>query len=238
MRRIIMMILLNLWYVPYGMIRLKWMAAHAEKYTEDQKFALLRQICHRALVGGRVTLDTKGLEHIPKENGFIIYPNHQGMFDMLAIMETCPKNAAVIAKKETGKVSFLRDVFKLMGSKLMDREDLRQSMQVILEVGKEVKEGKNYVIFAEGTRSKMGNRTQEFKGGSFKAAMKARCPIVPAVLKDSYKVLDTGSIKKQKVELTYLEPIPYEEYKELKTTEIAEMVRGRIDAVLEGEKAK
>ena len=36
----------------------------------------------------------------------------------------------------------------------MDREDIRQSMQVILSVTKEVENGRNYLIFPEGTRSK------------------------------------------------------------------------------------
>ena len=57
---------------------------------------------------------------------------------------------------------------------------------------KEVKNGRNYLIFAEGTRSKHGNHPQEFKGGSFKAAMKAKCPIVPVALIDTYKAFDTG----------------------------------------------
>ena len=56
----------------------------------------------------------------------------------------------------------------------MDREDIKQSMQVILKVIKEVKQGRNYLIFAEGTRSKDGNHPQEFKSGSFKAATKSQ----------------------------------------------------------------
>ena len=33
---------------------------------------------------------------------------------------------------------------------LIDREDIKQSMQVIINVTKEVKAGRNYLIFAEG----------------------------------------------------------------------------------------
>ena len=35
------------------------------------------------------------------------------------------------------------------------------------------------ICFPESTRSKNGNQVQDFKGGSFKSATKARCPIVP-----------------------------------------------------------
>lgn len=69
-------------------------------------------------------------------------------------------------------VPLLKQTFKCMKVYMIDREDIRQSMQVIMDVTEEVKKGRNYLIFAEGTRSKMGNKLLEFKGGSFKAATK------------------------------------------------------------------
>ena len=114
----------------------------------------------------------------------------------------------------------------------LDRNDLRQGLQVIKQVAEEVKEGRNYLIFAEGTRSKDGNHPQEFKGGSFKAATKSKCPIVPVALIDSYKAFDTGSVKKLTVQVHFLEPIYYDEYKDMKTTEIAAEVKKRIEATI------
>ena len=111
---------------------------------------------------------------------------------------------------------------------LIDREDIKQSMQVIINVTKEVKAGRNYLIFAEGTRSKNGNHPQEFKGGSFKAAMKAKCPIVPVALIDSFKPFDTNTISQVTVQVHFMEPLYYEDYKDMKTTEIASTVHDRI----------
>lgn len=116
---------------------------------------------------------------------------------------------------------------------LIDREDIRQSMQVIINVTKEVKEGRNYLIFAEGTRSKNGNHPQEFKGGSVKAAMKAKCPIIPVALIDSYKSFDTGSTAPVTVQVHFLEPMLYEEYKDMKSTEIAAEVKRRVEETIE-----
>ena len=120
-----------------------------------------------------------------------------------------------------------------MKAYIIDREDIRQSMQVIMNVTKEVKEGRNYLIFAEGTRSKNGNHPQEFKGGSFKAAIKAKCPIVPVALIDSYKSFDTGSIKPLTVQVHFLEPLLYEEYKDMKSVEIAAEVKKRIEKTIQ-----
>ena len=118
----------------------------------------------------------------------------------------------------------------------MDREDIKQSMQVILNVVKEVKNKRNYVIFPEGTRSKKGNEMLEFKAGSFKAATKAKCPIVPVAIIDSYKAFDTGSIDPVNVKIIFLPPIPYDVYKEMKTTEIAQDVKKRIFEAIENYK--
>lgn len=122
----------------------------------------------------------------------------------------------------------LRSIFKVDKAIFIDREDVKQSMQVIIQVAKEVAGGRNFVIFPEGTRSKQGNIVGEFKGGSFKAATKAKCPIVPVALIDSFKPFDTNSIKQVTVQVHILEPLLYEEYKDMKTVEIAEEVKRRI----------
>ena len=120
-----------------------------------------------------------------------------------------------------------------MKAKFIDRDDVRQSMRIIIEVSQEVEKGRNYIIFAEGTRSKNGNKVGEFKGGSFKAATKAKCPIVPVALIDSFKPFDSHSVKKVEVQVHYLEPLYYGEYKDMKTVEIAEEVKRRIEKTIE-----
>ena len=232
MKRIIMMVLRNILFVPYGWFMLCRYARNVDNYTEGERYALLKKIDRRANQGGNITIQTYGVENIPDENGFIFYPNHQGLYDVLAIMEVCPVPFSVVAKKELTDVPFLKQVFAIMKAFMIDREDVKQSMQVIINVIKEVKAGRNYLIFAEGTRSKNGNHPQEFKGGSFKAATKSKCPIVPVALIDSYKAFDTGSVKPLTVQVHFLEPIYYEEYKDMKTTEIAAEVKRRIEATI------
>lgn len=229
MKRILLMVLRNLWFVPYGWFKLCYTAAHVDKYTEEERYQVLKMIDRRANIGGRITIDAYGVENIPKQDGFMFFPNHQGLYDVLAIIEVCPCPFSVVMKKEVANVPFLKQVFACMKAIPLDRNDLRQGLQVIKQVAEEVKKGRNYLIFAEGTRSRKGNQLLEFKGGSFKSAVKAQCPIVPVALIDSYKSFDTSSIKKLTVQVHFLEPIPYEEYQGMKTTEIAAMVKGRIE---------
>lgn len=224
-----MMVLRNLLFVPYGWFKLCYYASHVEKYTEEERYALLQYIDRRANWGGRITIDAHGVENIPDKDGFMFFPNHQGLYDVLAIIQACPRPFSVVMKKEVQDIPFLKQVFACMKAIAIDREDIRQSMKVIQQVTKEVKSGRNYLIFAEGTRSKRGNKLGEFKGGSFKSAMKAQCPIIPVALIDSYKSFDTSSIAKLTVQVHFLKPIPYEEYKDMKSTEVAKMVKERIE---------
>ena len=221
MKRIIMMVIRNIIFVPYMWCKLCYYASHSENYTEEEHLKMLKHIVYRANKGGNVKIEVHGKENIPKENGFIMFPNHQGMYDMLALIYATDKPLSVVAKKEVGNVPFLKQVFACVNAKLMDREDIKQSLKVIIEVTKEVSAGRNYVIFPEGTRSKNGNKLGEFKGGSFKAATKAKCPIVPVALIDAYKPFDNNSISNVVVQVHILKPMLYEEYKDMKTTEIA-----------------
>jgi 1-acyl-sn-glycerol-3-phosphate acyltransferase len=130
-------------------------------------------------------------------------------------------------------VPFLKQIIACTKSFAMDRSDVRQSLTVIQNVTREVQAGRNYLIFPEGTRSKNGNVMGEFHGGSFRCALKAKCPIVPIAFIDSFKVLDQKGIQPVSVQMHFLEPIPFEEYGHLKTVDIAEMVKSRIAQVIE-----
>ena len=232
MKRILLMIFRNLFFVPGAWIKLCWMAKYPDKYTDEEHLEMLRYITERANMGGNVIIDAHGLENIPKEDGFIFYPNHQGMYDMLAIVNVVPRPVSMVVKKEAANIPFIKQVISCVRGYAIDRSDVRQGMEVILNIVKAVKNKKNFVIFAEGTRSKNGNNLLEFKGGSFKAATKTKCPIVPVALIDSFKPFDTNSIKPVTVQVHFLEPMYYEEYKEMKTTEIAEIVRNRIQETI------
>ena len=78
----------------------------------------------------------------------------------------------------------------------------------------------------------MGNRLNDFKGGSFKSAVKAKCPIVPCALIDSFKPFDENSIQPVTVKVIYMKPLYYEEYKDMKTVDIAAEVKRRIEKTI------
>ena len=228
MNRIVTMVLKNLPIVPGAWFKLCKFAKNTDKVPEPEKWRHIQYILKKAVSGGNIDLVVTGLENIPQENGFMLYSNHQGMFDVLAIAATCDAPLGAVLKKELYDVPFLHQIAVCTKSFAMDREDVRQSLTVIQNVTEEVKNGRNYLIFPEGTRSKLGNTMLEFHGGSFRCATKSKCPIVPICLVDCFKVLDQKGSAPVKVQIHYLKPIAYEEYAGMKPAEVAALVKRRI----------
>lgn len=231
MYRIAMMVLRLFLKAPYYLFRI-WWCGKSDRVSFEEAYAYIKKVTIAANRAGRVKIESYGLENIPEKNGFVFFPNHQGLYDVLAFLESCPVPFAFIIKKEARNVILLKQVTEALGSLSIDREDIRQSMKVIMQMTKEVKEGKNFLIFAEGTRSKEGNKLLDFKGGSFKSAVKAQCPIVPCALIDAFKPFDEKSVKPVTVRIIYLPPLYYEEYKNMKTVEIAAEVKKRIEKAI------
>ena len=233
MNRIALMLLRNLHRLPGAILKLCRYAKHPERYPEAESYAHIQKFMKWAVTSGNVDLTVTGIENIPTEGGFIFYGNHQGMFDVVSLAATCPVPLGAVFKKELGNVPLLKQIIACTRSYSMDREDVRQSLTVIQNVAKEVEKGRRYVIFPEGTRSKQGNVMGEFHSGSFRAAMKAKCPIVPIAYIDSFKPLDQKGSDPVTVQMHYLPAIPYEEYAPLKSTEVAALVKDRIAAKIQ-----
>ena len=227
------MVLRNLPKVPGLYAKLCRYAKHVDDYPEQERWDHIRKILRIAVDSGNLDLVVTGIENIPAPGmPFMMYANHQGMFDVVALAATCPTPLGAVLKKELVGIPFVQQIIDCTKSYPMDREDVRQSLTVIQQVTEEVKNGRNYLIFPEGTRSKNGNQMGEFHGGSFRCAIKAKCPILPVAFIDSFKVFDQKGSGQLTVQLHYLPLIPYEEFAGLKATEVAAMVKERIEAAI------
>ncbi len=229
MLRIIWMLLANIWRLPGYLINIFRMGTHPERYPLEERYAFLHGIAEKGIKSGRIDVVISGLENLPQQDGYILYPNHQGMFDIMMLVYLHQRPLIPVLKKELENIPVLKQLIVCMDGLVMDRDDVRQSLKVINKVAEEVKKGKNYLIFAEGTREKEGNKLQDFKGGSFKSATKSHCPIVPVALIDCYKPFDINSLARVTVQAHVLKPILYEEYKNMRTMEIAAVVSTRIN---------
>lgn len=154
------------------------------------------------MAGAKVTV--KGRENIPTDTAVLYVSNHQSFFDVLVGYTTVVGCCGFVAKKELEKAPFLRDWMYAVKCLFIDREDMKQSMKVILAAAEQLKEGTSVWICPEGTRNKNPEEVQmlEFKDGSFKPADRAKVPVVPVAIRGTWALFERQMPKFKKSAIT------------------------------------
>ncbi len=163
------------------------------------------------LSGAKVTVI--GKENLVDDTCLLI-SNHRSILDIALIYPLCKGPTGFISKKSMGRVPGLRTWLLTLHGLLLDREDPKQGLKVILQAIEHVKSGISMCVFPEGTRKK----TEEgellpFHEGSFKISTKTGCPIVPIAINNSSAVFEDifPRIRPAKVIVEICEPIYLED---------------------------
>ncbi len=138
--------------------------------------------------------------------------NHRSFFDIVATYPQYEGLTGYIAKDSIRKVPVLGLWMSRLYCLFLMRDDLKQSMKVIVDAIEQVKSGISICIFPEGTRntdSKHPQTVLPFKEGSFKIATKTGCPIVPMAITGTAEIFEQHFpwVRKSVVTITYGEPI-------------------------------
>ena len=159
------------------------------------------------LAGTRI--DAEGTENIPDEPVLFV-GNHRSDFDILVSYTNIRQNVGFVAKKSMERIPVIAWWMDMIGCLFLDRDNVREGLKTILAAIAQVKGGTSVCIFPEGTRNKSGDADVplEFKEGSLKIAEKAKCKIVPMVLKDTELIFEKQKpfIKAKTVKLKFLKP--------------------------------
>ena len=157
-----------------------------------------------------------------------MYPNHQGKYDALGIMDAHKKPCTVMMDARRSHMVIVDQFMTLIDGCRIDKTDIKSQVEAVHKVTDEVKRGRRYIIFPEGGYFHNRNAIKEFMPGAFKCAVRAGCPIVPVLLIDSYKPFEVNSLRRVRTQVQFLPAIYPEEYEGLTTEQIARMVRNRI----------
>lgn len=223
----------SLFYVMYAVPKAEYMLRHPEKYTDEEKFAFAMKIVGHMKKRARTETLVYGAENIPDEQGCIMYGNHQGKYDALGILLSLDKPCGVLWEKKQASRFLSRQVCGLINGVAIDLTDIRAKVRSIKEVSDRVKDGQNFLIFPEGGYADNHNELQEFFSGCFACSQASKGPIVPVVVYDSYKSMNSNTFEKVTTQVHYLRPIYYNEYQGMKKPEICELVKSRISTKLE-----
>lgn len=189
------------------------------------------------LAGIRLTV--RGKENIPKNRSVLFIGNHRSIFDIVISYAQVPNRTGYIAKESIKKLPVISVWMKRLYCLFMNRDDMKQSLQVILSAIDHIKNGISVCIFPEGTRNKGTEPTLPFHAGSFKPAEKTACPIVPMAITYDKPVFEEHlpRLQRTRVILTYGKPIETKGIKPDEKKALPERVRSLIhDLYLANEK--
>ena len=211
-----------------------------KKYTSIEKFKFIKSHAKKSLDLVKIKIKIIGKEKVPQEEVLFVL-NHASMLDSYILVSSIVKPIGVIiADVPTWRhLPIVSHWLNMMKCVYINRENNREGMKSIIKASENIKKGQSMAIFPEGDLTWVKDPDaliSDFKPGAFKIAYKAKCPIVPIVIKNSrtYEGYEPiGRINSGNVEVEYLDPVyDHIENPKLKTKELAEMIKEKMIAVM------
>ena len=216
-----------------------WMrkyAKHPEKYDFNIRYNKVRKLLTRLSNSFNVEYHVEGKENIPEETCCFI-SNHLSAYDPVSLICALDKPCTFVGKKELEDKPFAGKVMKTMESLFLDRNDLKQSLRIMMKVEDDLKNNKNksWIIYPEGTRNKDPmNNLKDFHHGTFRPAVKANVPIVPVAVFGTFRVLKSKpNFKRYPVFIKFLKPLYPSDYANMTTQEIAKKVQMMVEQAVD-----
>jgi 1-acyl-sn-glycerol-3-phosphate acyltransferase len=125
-----------------------------------------------------IKLEVEGSKEIPKDTPFIIFAKHQSSYEIMALMAMMSPTSWV-AKRELLKIPIFGWAFGLSKPITIDRGAGKIAVNQLVTQGiQALEEGRNVLIFPEGTRTAAGAKPNYRIGGAI-LAEKSGYPILP-----------------------------------------------------------
>jgi 1-acyl-sn-glycerol-3-phosphate acyltransferase len=176
-----------------------WVLAIARAWAWSSLFLL------RTVVG--LEVEVRGREHIP-QGGALIAAKHQSELETFALMPYLP-DAVYVLKRELTWIPFFGWFLLRLRMIAIDRSAGGDALTQMLEQGEgAVRDGRQIVIFPEGTRRPVGSEPK-YKSGIYHLYERLRLPCTPVAMDTGvFWPRDTFRRRQGISVIQFLEPIP------------------------------
>ena len=170
-------------------------------------------------------LKAKGVEHVPRDGGFVLAANHPANFDPwpLGIPLIPRRTLRFMAKVELFN-PILSPLLEAAGAFPVRRG--QADFEAIETAVRLVRDGEVVVMFPEGTRRSKGLR-KKFQptphSGAARIALAADAPLVPAAISGTDRLARLGPLR-----VAYGPPVPMDDLNELAPREAAQIATDRL----------
>lgn len=240
-------VITSLFFVLHNIPKANKMIRYWDRYTDEEREKMACKIIDHMKRRGRTVTDLYGMKNIQplanrtvQEDGTVVsdrpgavyFANHQGKYDAIGVMLALEKPCPTLWDIHSASRLVGKQVSGLLDCSIVDLRDMKDKVRAIQATVEKVKQGRDFLIFPEGGYTDNHNELQEFHSGCFAVSLKTKAPIVPTVLYDAYKSMNSNTFEKVVTQIHFLDPIYYDEYKDMRKVEICELVKSRIEARL------
>ncbi len=150
-------------------------------------------VCWGLGIVGKATgcpVTVRGTENLQTGRAAMYAGNHRSIFDLVLTAPLLPRPFVIVAKQELGKIPLLHFWMTRIHCLFLNRKDIKAGAQMVTDAANAMKDGASVLIFPEGTRTKTEGKLGEFKGGSFKIAIRSGAPVVPVTIIGSGNIFE------------------------------------------------
>ena len=174
---------------------------------------------------------TDNVGELPKNKRMLFVCNHQHDFDPIIMLSVFPDcEIGFIGKKDIYESRpIVKRAMHRLSSLPIDRENDREAAKTIVKAIKLIKDDVTSIgLYPEGYTSKTCEFLP-FRNGSFKIALKAKCPIVVCVINNTRAIPKNMLRRKTEIDFRCLQVINPEDFDGMTTAELGDMIHGKME---------
>lgn len=231
--------LLAFWFTAIALIAPFLIALVLMTKNENLIYAPVRFFIRAGLAMVQVRVQVEGLDRLDPKQTYIFTPNHQSLIEVPLWVAYLGRNIAYLGKKEVFKYPIFGYGIRLVGVVPVDRSNSPAAVESAKLATENIRRGKSYVVYPEGTRSSDGGLLP-FKKGAFMMAIDAAVPVVPITISGATRIMPKAQIKifPSTVRVTIHEPISTDGYSKANIAELMHKTREKIFSALDEEEAE
>lgn len=230
--------LLAFWFTSIALVAPLLIALVLITRNENFIYSPIRVFIRAGLAMVGVRVEVSGIELLDPDQTYIFTPNHQSLIEVPLFVTYLGRNPAYLGKKEVFKYPVFGYGIRLMGVVPVDRSNSQAAVESAKRATENLRHGKSYVVYPEGTRSRDGHLLP-FKKGAFMMAIDAGVPVVPVTVSGATKIMPKAQVKvfPSTVRITIHEPISSAGYSKQNVVELIERTKAKIFSALRDEEA-
>lgn len=231
--------LLAFWFASIALVAPFLIAIVLITKNENLLYTPVRLFIRAGLAMVRVRVEVKGLERLDPQQTYIFTPNHQSLIEVPLWVAYLGRNIAYLGKKEVFKYPIFGYGIRLVGVVPVDRSNSVAAVESAKLATENIRRGKSYVVYPEGTRSSDGGLLP-FKKGAFMMAIDAGVPVVPITISGATRIMPKAQIKifPSTVRVTIHDPISTAGYSKANIAELIDKTKQKIFSALDENEAE